>query len=148
MECLPTSHHSRYRNGVDPKLWHLVNSPGCEKVRCQSSRSPTARVQTVDVATRGFVVDHEQVTAYAIHHRLHQSNYSICSDRGINSIAAVFQNLNSGSCCQRLTCRYDAISRGDYRTSGNWQRSISMIELFCLAYREFRKHPNDYYYGD
>src|SRR6202041_803519 len=68
----------------------------------EALRRPTTGVQSIEFSRLRVVVNCEQVSAHAVHIRLHYTHDGVCSNCRVHGVAAPFQNVRTGLGSQKL----------------------------------------------
>ncbi len=105
---LPSRYRARHRDPMHAGFVHIRDAALRQHVRGQPGRRPATCIQTIQFAGFGFVNDGEQISAHAVHGRLHHPQRGVGRDRRVNRIAAFFEHPRARLRCQRLAGRYNA----------------------------------------
>src|SRR6202041_2747543 len=83
-------------DGLDADRVHFGDAFGFEVIDGQCLGCPAARVESVDFAGFGLVVEHEKIATYAIDVRLNDAHDGVGRDGGIDGVPAFFAAVSSG----------------------------------------------------
>ena len=114
-QLLPAIHCARHGDRVYSLLRHAANSLLLQIVDRQSFGRPPARIYPIQLVRLRVIHNREQVSADAVHHRLHHSHHRVCRNRRIHGIPATFENAHT---CLRRQWRLrsdNPIPRNDHR---------------------------------
>ncbi len=112
---LPAVDDARHGDGVYALLGHIAETLLVQEFRCKGFRRPAAGVQSIEFVGFGIVDDDEQIAADAVHHRGDHAHHGVGGDGGIDSVAAVFEDLHPGLRGQRGFGGYDAVGGNNHR---------------------------------
>src|SRR4051812_16630700 len=83
MQLRPAIYGARDRGRVDPCA-EIRYSLAFEEIDGQCFGSPATGIQAVELFGFGVPVENHQITADAVHHRLHHTDHGVRGDRGIS----------------------------------------------------------------
>ena len=114
-QLLPAIHRARDGDRIYSLLRHAANSLLLQILDGQPLGRPSARIYPVQLVRLRVIHNCEQVSADAVHHRLHHSHHRVCRNRRIHGIPATFENAHT---CLRRQWRLrsdNPIPRNDHR---------------------------------
>src|SRR6185312_11754308 len=93
---VPSGNRAGNVDGLDANGVDGGDAFGFEIANGERFGCPAAGIEAVQLTGFGLVIDHEDVSANAVHVGLNDAHHSIGCDGGINGIATLFKNVGAG----------------------------------------------------